>query len=89
MGPFTPFICPANYHSPFAYEISNKTVLCHTPDIADVRTLKLNFAEKDHKRKPSLASSSQCIDKVHSDTVDGKQKGSSVSNETIKLSMCN
>jgi len=51
--------------------------------------LKLNFAEKDHKCKPSLASSSQCIDKVYSDTVDVKQKKSSVSNETIKLSMCN
>jgi len=75
--------------SPFPYEISNKTVLCHTPDIADERILKLNLDEKDNKCKPSLASSSQCTDKVHSDTVDGKQKGSSVNNKTIKLSICN
>ena len=44
--------------SPFAYEINNK--LCcvsHTPDITGVRILKLNFAEKDHNCKPSLARS--------------------------------
>jgi len=54
--------------------------ISHTPEIADVRILKLNFAEKDHNCKPSLASSSH---------VDGKQKERSVNNKTFKLSVCN
>jgi len=88
-GPLHPSSVQLITTSPFAYEISNITVLGHTPDIADERILKLNFAEKDHRCKPSLASSSHCIDKVYSDTVGGKQNGSSVSNKTIKLSICN
>jgi len=59
--------------------------ISHTPDIADLRILKLNFAEKDHNCKPSLASSSQCVDKVYSDTRTVNKKKAQL---VIQLSSC-